>query len=243
MRDGAFPDSAIARMGVEYGQQLLGNGQSQISRLVSSNTLRRHFNVGHAYVAAKLRLLFFPFLHSHWRPKKDEAASRLDVSSPDLYIPAMALATYILTIGLSLGAHGRFKPDELSLTASKALFAVAAECLLIKFLFYLVDATAPLADLASISGYKYVGIAASTLIGLAVGRRLYFFANVYLALAVAFVMVWTSFRPLLEPQIKTLRFFLFVESTERSRPKDLSLLFIGLLQVPVCLWLGTAPDL
>ena len=62
--------------------------------------------MNNSYVARKLKLIFFPFRHQQWersghadgRPR----APKEDVNAPDLYIPAMAFATYVLLFGYTL---------------------------------------------------------------------------------------------------------------------------------------------
>lgn len=51
----------------------------------------------------------------------EPVAPRDDVNSPDLYIPSMAIVTYVLVCGFLLGTRNDFTPEKLGLQASSAL--------------------------------------------------------------------------------------------------------------------------
>ena len=60
-------------------------------------------------------MIALPISHKSWersghtdgtpRPPKE------DVNAPDLYLPLMAFATYVLLFGYTLGARGTFTPE------------------------------------------------------------------------------------------------------------------------------------
>lgn len=77
-----------------------------------------------------------------------------------MYIPLMALVTYILLATSIAGIRGQFKPELLGVTATYCFVTVAFEILLLKFGSYLLSISneSQLLDLIAYSGYKFVGV-------------------------------------------------------------------------------------
>jgi hypothetical protein len=78
-----------------------------------------------------------------------------------MYIPLMALITYILLSTLIAGYKSAFHPELFGSMATKAIISLAAEILLLKASMYLwlnINNTAQLLDLVAYSGYKFVGV-------------------------------------------------------------------------------------
>lgn len=92
---------------------------------------------------------------------------REDINSPDMYIPVMALVTYILLSTLLAGMRGTFHPELLGTTATAAFAVVAGEILVLKIGCYLLNISndSQLLDLVAYSGYKFVGIIVTTVVG------------------------------------------------------------------------------
>jgi len=173
-----FQDPMVANMAVQYGQNLMGQGREiidqKLEKYVSVSQIKYYFAVDTRYVMKKLQLLFFPFAHSDWsvRYNKDEPVQpRYEVNAPDLYIPLMALITYILVAGLCLGLQERFSPDVLGLQASSALVWLVLEVLLLLAILYIqaVASNMKSLDLLAFSAYKYVGMIIALLAGLVMG--------------------------------------------------------------------------
>ena len=110
-----------------------------------------------------------------------------DVNAPDLYLPLMAYVTYAIVVGYVVGSQGRFAeitgwhsisarfsddgghfsarftPELLGMTASSGVGIMLLEVILLKLGFYLLQpqggsgVNSSWLDLASISGYKFVG--------------------------------------------------------------------------------------
>lgn len=83
-----------------------------------------------------------------------------------MYIPLMALVTYILLSTMMAGLQGAFNPELLGFTATYAFFVVGIEILLLKFGCYLLSISneSQLLDLVAYSGYKFVGVIATILV-------------------------------------------------------------------------------
>lgn len=83
---------------------------------------------------------------------------REDINSPDMYIPVMALVTYILLSTILAGIRGQFQPELLGGTLVASGFVIVIEILVLKLGSYVlsVSSEAPLVDLIAYSGYKFV---------------------------------------------------------------------------------------
>lgn len=167
--------------------QYLNNGDTmmygrltlhQIGKYVSVGALKHYFNVSNSYVLSKLRIILFPWWHKPWsrqqRHSADPSAAgatlylppREDPNSPDMYIPTMALVTYILLSTLLAGLRGAFHPELLGYTASVAIAVMGAEVIVIKTGTYLlaITSSSQLLDLVAYSGYKFVHVIVSLLL-------------------------------------------------------------------------------
>jgi hypothetical protein len=150
----------------------------QFGRFVSVSALKHYFNVTNSYVLTKLRIILFPWWHRPWsrqqRHNPDQPSSaallyqppREDVNSPDMYIPTMALVTYILLSTLLAGLRGAFHPELLGYTATIAISVTLLEILIIRTGTFLlaISSSSQLLDLVAYSGYKFVHVIVSLLL-------------------------------------------------------------------------------
>ena len=85
---------------------------------------------------------------------------RDDLNSPDMYIPVMALVTYILLSVLLAGFRGNFHPELLGSITTTAIAVIIFEILCLKMTMYIlsINNDSQLLDLVAYSGYKFVGI-------------------------------------------------------------------------------------
>ncbi|OJT15538.1 Protein transport protein yif1 [Trametes pubescens] len=205
-------DNATAAFGMQLGQSAVAAGsdyvQKNLGGFIPISNLKHHFNVSNSFVIRKLRLLLFPWRHRPWsrqvvrleNGQSEWAAPREDLNSPDLYIPLMAIVTYILLAALHSGLNARFHPEILGITASKALAVVLLDFLFVKSGCYLLNIPGGLSsqvlDVLAYDGYKFVGVIVTLIAGLlGVGRTLYLLIFLYTFLATAFFLV----RPLSLP--------------------------------------------
>ncbi|GAA5982323.1 hypothetical protein JCM5350_006144 [Sporobolomyces pararoseus] len=175
-------NDATAQMGMQFGSQALSAGQAYLdknfTRLLPLAHLKHSFNVSNGYVVNKLRLLLWPWRHRPWsrgvvRSETTGVAEgwkppREDVNCPDLYIPVMALVTYVLISAVTAGKAGTFDPSMLGQTASKAFGLLLLEFVLIKLGCYLlgIGEEGTMVDLLAYEGYKFVGVIVTLLAGL-----------------------------------------------------------------------------
>ena len=141
----------------------------QFGRFISVSALKHYFNVSNTYVANKLWIVLFPWRHRPWVRQQRMGSStqdlfylppREDINSPDMYIPMMALVTYILLSTLLAGLRGAFKPELLGYTTTQAISVMLLEIAIIKLGTYIlaISSSSQLLDLVAYSGYKFVGV-------------------------------------------------------------------------------------
>lgn len=139
----------------------------QLNQYVSVSALKYYFQVSNSYVIRKVGLVLFPWMHKPWsrilqRSESSGAVdgyctARDDINAPDMYIPVMAITTYILLYSVFAGLHGTFHPELLGYIASKVTAFMIVELLLLKLGTYLLSAGSKLLDFVAYSGYKFIG--------------------------------------------------------------------------------------
>ncbi|KAG2033180.1 YIF1-domain-containing protein [Suillus americanus] len=173
-------NDTTAQFGMHLGQTAVAAGQDYVQKnfagMIQVTMLKHHFNVSNSYVMHKLRLVIFPWRHKPWTRKvrRTEAGHtewqppRDDINSPDLYIPLMALVTYILVAAFQTGLQERFHPQILGSSATRALLVVLLDFLFVQCGCYLlnVQGTGQVVDLIAYGGYKFVGVILTLFAGL-----------------------------------------------------------------------------
>uniref|UniRef100_A0A1D1YJM8 Protein transport protein yif1 n=1 Tax=Anthurium amnicola TaxID=1678845 RepID=A0A1D1YJM8_9ARAE len=170
------------QMGMQFGRSAMLVGseyvEKNINRYVNYPALKYYFKVNNSYVANKIRLLLFPWRHRPWSRlvKRSEQNGQMegykpprdDINSPDLYIPVMALVTYVLLTGIVAGTEHKFHPEVLGVNATTAFFLMILELAFIKGGCYLLNITAEtrILDILSYSGYKFIGVIVTLLVSL-----------------------------------------------------------------------------
>ena len=104
------PDFAVGLQQVQTMKQTVEKEAQTVTctELVSRTGLKRYFHVHDGFVTAKLALLLMPFRCRSWERKREVRAfphsqarddylpPAFDVQAQDLYIPTMALLTYVI---------------------------------------------------------------------------------------------------------------------------------------------------
>jgi len=186
---------AMVNAGIGVGKQFL---QESTARFLpgletTMRILRNYFAVDNRYVKAKIQRILFPFMKREWtRVQNDipsgEPVTAISYASPindenafDLYIPLMALITYVLLCALCYGSAGEFNPEVLPEVAKWCFGTQAVEVLLLRGGFYAMEAPCAFLDLFSLTGYKYLGLCINMLVGLALSTLGHGYAAYYLA--------------------------------------------------------------
>ncbi|EIW76050.1 YIF1-domain-containing protein [Coniophora puteana RWD-64-598 SS2] len=231
-------NDATAQFGMQLGQHAVAAGQEYVQKnfggVIPLTMLKHHFNVSNSYVIKKLQILLFPWRHSPWSRKirRSEAGQtewqppRDDINSPDLYIPLMALVTYILVAAFHLGLQQRFHPQVLGALASKALAVVLLDFLIVKSGCYLlnVQGSGQVVDLVAYGGYKFVGVLLTLVAGLLqFGGVVYMLVFLYAFFSVAFFML-RSLRSVVLPDANS-----NVTVNPAQRKRRISFLFLEAL--------------
>ncbi|KAL3412358.1 YIF1-domain-containing protein [Aspergillus fumigatus] len=183
-----FINDPTAQMGFQVGKTAMAAGQEYMeqnfNRYVSIPALKHYFNVSNSYVLNKLALVLFPWRHKPWSRQQARLTTssagpngqiaqqqyssmflppRDDLNSPDMYIPVMALVTYILLSAVLAGFRGQFHPELLGSITTTAIAVIVFEILCLKLAMYIlsINNESQLLDLVAYSGYKFVGIIAT----------------------------------------------------------------------------------
>ncbi|KAJ7103775.1 protein transporter yif1 [Mycena epipterygia] len=206
-------NDATAQFGMQLGSSAVAAGQDYVQRtwggVFPGTRVKPHFNVSNSYVMRKLRIVLFPWVHKHWGRNSHRTdagqtewlAPREDVNSPDLYIPLMALVTYILLCALHAGVQERFHPQVLGESASRAIMVVVLDFIFVQLGCYFlnVQGSSQAIDVIAYGGYKFVGVILTLLVGfLNLGRTLGLVTFIYFFLANAFFLM-RSLRSLVLP--------------------------------------------
>ncbi|KAI0173887.1 YIF1-domain-containing protein [Pestalotiopsis sp. NC0098] len=170
---GNFMNDPTAQIAASMGQNAFKQGQEyfeqNVNRWFSLSSVKHYFNVSNSYVVNKLFLVLFPWRHKPWSRKQAIGPSgqegwylppRDDINSPDMYIPVMAVVTYVLLSTLLAGLRGEFDPQLLGATAMVAVLVVVLEILFLRLgcYFLSISESSQLLDLVAYSGYKFVGV-------------------------------------------------------------------------------------
>lgn len=168
-----FISDPTAQMGFQVGKTALNAGQEYMeqnfNKWVNVASLKHYFNVSNSYVINKLFIVLFPWRHRPWSRQQRMSHNgadglyqppRDDVNSPDMYIPVMALVTYILISTLLAGMRRAFHPELFGMTATTAFVVVVLEILIIRLAMYFlsINNQSQILDLVAYSGYKFVGV-------------------------------------------------------------------------------------
>lgn len=177
--------SGLIRGGLgAYGEKIFGSGseyvQSNISKCFSYP--QYYFQVNDHYVRNKLKIVLLPFLNrGHWTRITEPVGGRLsykppinDINAPDLYIPCMAFATYLVLSGISLGLSGKFTPEALNWQFVKGMIGWFSEVMLLKVsILSLGGGEAPLLDMVAYAGYTFTGMCVAVLGRITLGYTYY----------------------------------------------------------------------
>ncbi|EJD45632.1 YIF1-domain-containing protein [Auricularia subglabra TFB-10046 SS5] len=243
-------NDATAQIGMQLGQSAVAAGSEYVKQnfggaLIPLSALKHQFQVSNSYVLSKLRLVLFPWRHKPWHRKavRSEGGQtegylppRDDINSPDLYIPSMALVTFVLLSAVRLGLRDQFNPRVLGATTSSAIFCVFLEVLLVRLACYLlsIQGSASVVDLVAYAGYKFVGIIVTMCMDLMMIRSwIYWLAFLYVFLANAFFL------------IRSLRYIVLPEAAAVNQPYTAAqrsrrvyfLIIVGACQLPLTLLL------
>ncbi|KAF8154874.1 YIF1-domain-containing protein [Crassisporium funariophilum] len=193
-------DGTTAQLGMQLGHSAVSAGQEYVQRnfggILPSVKIEHYFNVSNSYVIRKLRLVLFPWMHRPWsrrpRAQGEWMPPREDINSPDLYIPVMAIVTYILLTGLHSGINAQFHPEILGESASRATAVVLLDFCFVKLGCYVlnISGSSQVIDLLAYGGYKFVGVILTLTAGfLGLEGPLWTVVFVYAFLANAFFLL------------------------------------------------------
>ncbi|KAI5166530.1 protein transport protein YIF1 [Nematocida sp. AWRm78] len=147
---------------IDMQKHALTLGSSYINRAVSLSRfeyVRRYFQIDNSYLLRKLFLIVYPYSGEQWQCTTDRDVCGVSISDPDMYIPVMAIITYILFVACEMEVQGKFSPETLGKISTKSLFLGLLESAIIKAASFFFDCTSlSISDIIAFIGYKYVTI-------------------------------------------------------------------------------------
>jgi len=169
---------------------------------VFNSYVRTFFNVTNNYVKRKLLYIIAPFTkltegeHYHGAVEFTDIVQQdthhKNIATPDLYIPLMAIITYVLLLCLIQGSENEFHPKKIGSYTTNALVGILLELGLVKFLLFLTNIkTLSTLDLLSYHNYKFVGICFSLLTRMVSLGVLAYVIRIYFSIAAAVFMYKT----------------------------------------------------
>jgi hypothetical protein len=183
--------NAGLQAGVQMATAQANMAAQQFAPGVSSlwGSLKHKFTVNNVFVRRKLGVLLFPFGKKDWAVSTNPPA--VDNNAPDLYIPVMALVTYVLAFGLVKGTSMKFDPEVLVDAFGSSVTALVLQVGLMRVFLWSLGPMAPPVpwlDLAAIAGYAFVGVALNLLVGVALGSFSYSLSLVWTCMALGYCM-------------------------------------------------------
>lgn len=155
----------LTQMGDQLIRSQIPSSYFSPREMIINSSTRYYFDVDNQYVVRKLMVVFFPFVFKGtWGKNSQEYSQdhqgflspKNELHAADLFIPLMALMTFVLGICFSRGIGDQFQPDLIGdyLTATMALLLI--EMLLIKTVFFMVKLNeASCLDILSHISYKF----------------------------------------------------------------------------------------
>ena len=153
---------------------------------------------------------------------------RDDLNAPDLYIPIMFFATFVLLTAFFLGTGFKFTPvrkkkknkklisnffqEVFGLTLSNGFVMLTIEVLLLKFGYYFFCSTSEnpspdLLDFLSYSGYKFFSACICSLFSFIFGQTGYFLSFLYCGVCLALII--RNYFSLICPKGTQSKYFIF----------------------------------
>jgi len=230
-------DPMVANMAMEYGSSLATSGKAYVEqnldRYIPVSRVKFYFAVTTDYVVHKLMLLLFPFLNKEWGAYNNAGGEPTrHLNSPDLYIPVMGFATYVVAVAVALGSQGKFSPEMLGITATTAFVWLMIEIGIVQLAMYLISVSTDIKifDLASFSGYKFVHMIVCVVAAMVLGSTGYYLSFIYSSAAIVYFLICT------------LRYIILPDSNEDriargSKRRNNLLLLIAFIQPLIIFWL------
>jgi len=145
-------------------------------------TARRYFNVSHGYILRKVLWQLVPTTSlkkkstdgeigrdKDWTVRMYEGLE-VEIEEPDMYIPVMGFATYVLLCGMIKGLQEQFHPDILYTYISFAVIILVLEVTVAKAALFMAGAVnAPVLDIAALFGYKFLYLCLQLISGMVFG--------------------------------------------------------------------------
>ncbi|KRY17870.1 Protein YIF1B-A, partial [Trichinella patagoniensis] len=183
----SIPSEPVADFAKAYGGRIAQEGKEKLGHYISLARMKQYFDVDNRFVGRKLSMILFPFYGRFWGNSRSIESPRLNPCAVDLYIPTLAVVTYIFVSGWLLGLQNRFSPEKLGLLSSATMAWLFAENIVVIVMRYIMSVSQSLTfwDTLAFSGYKYVGMICSLIAFIISGRSAYNYCLIYCCISVS----------------------------------------------------------
>eukprot|EP01064_Diplonema_japonicum_P013505 TRINITY_DN2106_c7_g1_i1.p1 TRINITY_DN2106_c7_g1~~TRINITY_DN2106_c7_g1_i1.p1 ORF type:complete len:362 (+),score=44.90 TRINITY_DN2106_c7_g1_i1:81-1166(+) len=155
--------------GIEIAEGLFKANKPGITKYLSwIDGLKIYFRVTNSYVLNKMKNITFPYTTDHRRREVQQMtmsdyeyeAPDSDPNGMDLYLPSMALVTYVLLSAAIRGTSHTFTPEVLGSQTSWCIAVCFLEVIALQILAISLGAVRKMwvCDTICMSGYKFLGI-------------------------------------------------------------------------------------
>jgi len=174
-------------------------GLPSLKDYIFTAELRHYFNVNNRYVLKKIKMILFPFISQEessktlsedfFQENNPYQLPKKSLSSPDLYIPVMAIMTFILMMCFTKGMGDNFAPELIGYYLTNCLLASIFEIFVYKIVLVLVHIrTLSMWDLVALVNYKYVGLCFIMMLNLILSPWFIFLFKLYVSLTIVIFM-------------------------------------------------------
>ncbi|KAI5137203.1 protein transport protein YIF1 [Nematocida ausubeli] len=146
---------------MDMQKQAISLGSTYINRAVSFSKfeiIKRYFQIDNSYICHKLAMIIYPYTTEQWSYTTDRDITGVLISQPDMYIPLMAIISYILCISCEMELNNTFTPTALGNITTKAFLMGLLESAVIKSASFFFYANINITDIIAFVGYKYVTV-------------------------------------------------------------------------------------
>lgn len=167
--------------------KIFSENKNILSKYIFSQTLKNYYNIDQNFLLKKLKFVMLPFLNQKKTNIFETSPKKNSITKPELYIPTMALISFVLIVCLNLILKGEnLNTNEIFEKVCNCLIMTFLEACICKLCFRIVfNISVPLLDLVSYCSYKYVGLVFYVCMSLVFGDVFWvtFFLRLFIAVS------------------------------------------------------------
>lgn len=224
-------ENPFAQMGMDFTKQkvneLMEKNKGYLSNLIFNQTLKHYFDVDQGFILRKILFMILPIKRFGRKQVLNEEEKM--ISQPELYIPTLALISYVLLVCLQQIVEGKIiQPNLIVEKIYTCLLITMINVVFFKMIFKIANGfSIPFLDCISQCGYKYLCLCIYLLVtSIPFEHSLFHYGAQGVLVFNYFVFCFRTFR---EIQVQ------YGGLTQKSNLK--SVLFLSVLEILFCYWL------